>query len=1615
MKLLKFIFIILLFTSGNNLYAKPVPPGAGDGEVAANILFLVDSSASMNTWIGNDGLGAAPRAVFDSQDRILINQHGRRARGVVRYTTAGAFDTTFTPIRATPAAGCTNLYNVGSNTTVSRNVRKNAGLHFVENLTTRDISNENVFFFIPRVRHDRNMIYGFTEDGTECVFALGNTVRGAYVIDIDVKIIGGTPYLFSGGRIRGGGYFQSCNLTTMACNLQTFGRGLLSSMMRLSVNNEGTIVYITDRRDGSIQGRSLVASNGALGLGAEVRRCDRDESPVLTSEIAYATTVAVSPDNSNILYVGSHINHSLQKLELTDTTCTVITSVGTGLNSTLANTGVAGEVDADDVRFSRVWGVSVTNTFGDSNNQTRILTTTNRGYVDVFDGSTFVSAQRNNTWQDQMGGPRIRRWDGVKQAINAIVNDTTLTTGAHFGFGHWNAGESGGGKNSDRGGAYCHRNSDCSYYNGWSGFNSSQVTTVTRDDDDNIISSVTNQVNTGTQSAAHPNGTSTLCNRDSCLNVAISSRGASRIMGVLEPLGLAWGTDSQAFSDIAVQYFEDETAGGQVFDPDSKCQLNYIIVIGDGAMRNTGVRGQGGETANRIDDLRKKGIKTLFVAYGGGIRGTSMDLFDDLARIGSCATAGEEDCEPTIIANTPEQLKTELTSKIRQIIADKLAFTAPSITATIQEGGSLYQAQFAYEQYGEWQGTLLRKKLNSDGTVDHELTTPGNWSAAKEIKGQASETGTADTRNLWTAMPGKTYIGNWNNFHPDFMSSINSLMDELGYEVPDYHHASSACTSVGSNGNMDDIEGLINFMRGRDYFDYDGDCIVTEVRDHVMGDIYHSQLIEVGPPDASLDFTNTNEEAYYRSTNGYQQFMAANAQRKNIIYAGSNSGILHAINAETGKEEWGFIPPFIGALLPQVVNKGYDGKIDQTTVDGVITGSGGTNPIFGVDGSPVVHDVLIEGYDSTGAEQGKNWRTILFVPYGRGGAGFSVLDVTNPLVKSNRGPIHMFSIFNDQINKRILVADQEGNIESRPYNSGFSSYLKSEEGLVASDNQTTARTADAEDCNSTDDDDTNDCTNQDDIALCTVLNADEGQAGTNITNVTEFMEIGTSSCYISDTFHFSEITLDYPEGQAIPAGILSAKEVVDGVTVPIAIESASMRDGLLRVVFEDKQVINTYQSETDNRASNQFSVQTSCKGATGIEPEYDYTQLGETWSTPRIVRIPGVDGGDINSDRYVAVMGGGMSKNDSCAGSAVFLVDLELDDRENPGRIYGAEKNGGPITIVDTDPAGISIGSTSVATPNGSDISNAIPAAPIVITPDTAFGIPWRGALVYVNDLEGKITKINLTNSEKNGARLFEQTTLFNLKANTSNARYSYFAMDAGIGVDKGQLMLFGSTGNFTDLGGREPGLDNIMYGVIDKDYPYFDHLNGVTVPLGTEDKFLTKAHESANDALNVDKADDCEDVTGKIDTSTCIGTKEAWVIKLGQDAQGNFYNPKTFRKASASPTLFKGQVYFPIYQPPPGNQRCSQGSAFICVSDDECGYNNSAKLKLTTPDDVNNPGANACAFVRKGVLSELVIFADKLFANVAGPTGDEDTLFSILSVPGEIMQNKGGWRDSSY
>ena len=70
-------------------------------------------------------------------------------------------------------------------------------------------------------------------------------------------------------------------------------------------------------------------------------------------------------------------------------------------------------------------------------------------------------------------------------------------------------------------------------------------------------------------------------------------------------------------------------------------------------------------------------------------------------------------------------------------------------------------------------------------------------------------------------------------------SDRTNSLKTFGYDVADYHSVSNnpaatrrcAGSAAGiQNGNEDDTKGLINFLRGEDYFDYDGDCNLTETR-----------------------------------------------------------------------------------------------------------------------------------------------------------------------------------------------------------------------------------------------------------------------------------------------------------------------------------------------------------------------------------------------------------------------------------------------------------------------------------------------------------------------------------------------------------------------------------------------------------------------------------------------------------------------------------------------------------------------------------------------------------------------------------------------------------------
>ena len=1521
---------LIAFVFNQNVYSKPIPPGSGEGDVPANILILLDSSLSMQSKITDGASIKRPLDIVEDSDGNVI-MTGDGNQGVIKMITSTE--------QKDPNFGNKGRFK-GSNSD-SNCSNKDSSMKQPNSLgiSSNVAGYTGNVIFASESTHNKGKIVMFDKDG-ECLDVITHSQLGGFrPRALTVRTIGDADYLIAAGSWwvgRWAAHMYTRNLTTGAsafCSVDGGNfRSLISNLWSISMD-DGNYLYAVNGTTKHVEGYELTLSGGTY-CPTDTTRDRHFQDATSGNAIRDAVSVEVDPDDDNVLWIASYGADTIQRVTISGETVTASVTKGSwGRGNTTSD---------DDVNMIDPIGLYVTS---------------DDVFVGVKNPTLLQFANDASiTWENQMGGGAVTRLQGAKEAIKAIMNDSSLTSGANFGYGHWNSGRGWKNKWHDFGQSTCHfttkgvpraqvknGNNNCPYWDRWG------------------------NANTGTVggklgvSGTHPEGTSTLCNKDSCINVGVSANGFTQIPDAVDATRMAWGTDSNAFARMAYGYYTDESL--DIIDEGSPCQLNYVIVISDGAWTHSDI------SEPLIDSLRADyKVKTLVVAYGGGIKGSSLDRYERMARAGSCGTDGSAECKPYIKADTPQELKTHLQSAIQQIIADKLSFTAPSITATIQEGGSLYQAQFNYQQYGEWQGTILRKAIDTNAKVIHDPDHPGNWDAAEELKAQPS-------RNIWTVLPNAPYKGNWDNWNTDNSTEISALFDVLQNRVLDYHNKSSTCYNATGvvNGVSDDIDGLINFIRGQDYFDYNGGCDLTEKRDwegaSMLGDIYHSQIIEIGPPSANFDFTGTNEESFWRAQNNYQSFVRQHEGRANVIYAGANDGMLHAFDAETGQEAWGFVPPFIAGKLPTIINVGLDGNLDGK--------KGGSNAIFGVDGSPVVHDMFIRGlaYDGRTWEGGKSWRTILIIPYGRGGAGFSVLDVTNPLVKEDLGPLHMFSVYNDAVHNKVLIADQNGVITEYPYLPEYINWESSREAGRAIENNNAAVASDAVRDDGLD-------TDVDAIYECQTL--------ADTTN--DFAGNGTGACYKGTQFTFD---FTPPEDETLTTSDFSYYEGTDKTAKKPSAVSTS--DGTVTLTFPNELIFNASQSDlvaddgSTDTSSIRIRVEPSLAGVQDNDYKYNYSKLGETWSTPRVFRMPNPDvvSGEFYEDIYVFVMGGGMGSAVGKTGSNVFVVDLE--NREHPGAIAGAKLNLGPITIVDTN----------AGTANGSNIANAIPSSPVVITPENVLGLNWRGAMVYVNDLEGKITKINLTNLP--GTQLFQQRTIANLYATKANARLNYHSMDAAIGRDTRKFWLFGSTGHFERINdSTEFDNDNILYGIKD------DHKSFTSVlPLegsASYDGWRNAALQHAEDAPRIDNLQVCKDTTKDTTGALCPRNSDlGWVIYLNDMADNEH------KKASATPSIYKGNVYFPIYKPAIGSNKCNLGSAYICSADDECGTNNSSSLAIGG----QMPDEDDCFYVTEGILSELVVFGDSLFANVAGPSDTEDTLVSILALSGEVSSYRKSWRQN--
>ena len=1465
--------LIINFLIINPINSKTLPPGTGgEADVPANVLILLDASGSMS-----------------NRTTIGIN-YNNNVRAVAPITNTGSVLVyTQNNMRQVNQAG-NSLENIYSGRPTLTNDWNRFMLR--DNAKKVVYYNDQVFTYD---NNDRRLFkYNFTNNTSTGLERIGQRFSQMFLNGDNLVLmnhVGANYYVKDLTAINVNATTCSPSRNSILDRILRLGQYWEHPQFTFNVDASGNLIAV-----GSLDRRTQVQLYKFESTGTCFESEPSNTYTTSLNPIHTPSSVVGHPTDENQFFLTDSIYHNLTKISVSGTTITIDASVG---RSGSINANYNPTTNQNGIRFRNPYHIAIES----SSSRIYVADERNRA-VQSFDYNL-------NFKHDTGTSTRMSRMRGAQEAIQSIVTDSSLISSVNFGYGLW----------SDYRVWYASR--PFTYY----GIRSvSRNTAISRYGIDWLsrYSWMRNVVLYGNVNNIGPdrfpgfemwqNGRDRgyPCSNVGCIEVQVNRDGAAKINTRVSSAQPMYGTNANFFATLAEEYYNHPTLSP--IDPNSDCQGNYIIVIGDGEF--TSGRTIGFNKIQQLANRQNSPVKTIPIAYGTGISASGLSQFNDLARRGGTGDA--------IIAANPAALKARITEIIRNIQADKLAFTAPAITAKVGEGGFLYQAQFQYRQKKEWLGSLSATSMTDDGELANDVT----WEAARQMPLPRS-------RKIWTVLPTKDYRDDLNNFTEANSILINEQFESLGIEVGDYHSdAPTSSTNVGTarcsnsgdsrtsiqDGNEDDIKGLISFVRGEDYFDYDSDCFLDEPRlddngrHGYLGDIYHSELVVVGPPSANTNFIKKNEEAYFRSTNNYQAFKNANENRAKTIYVGANDGVLHAFNGNTGQELWGFIPPFIIGKLPLIVNPSLNDN-------NALGDKGGSSAIYGVDGSPVVHDMYIK-HPYFG---GTNWYTIMMVPFGRGGAGFSVLDVTNP-----EKPLHLYSIYNDSVQNEVLRMNHLGIVSRFDYIDETYSWLDLDEADTIIANYQADNNVDST-CNTT----------------------------------------LTTSCYTGRNFTLPVTGLTKTDMTIFFDGIITTAYQVsqNGSSTTISFSSAQTYNG---------DTSGTSLNPNNKNLSISINSDAIARLSTNLPADYDYSKLGETWSSPRIFRMPVTS----NKDKYVAVMGAGYGATSKTVGSGVFVVDLD-DFIDRPGSIDKA------ISVSDN------VNGTNVS----HEIINSVLANPVVITADQTTGINYKGALVYVNDLEGKVTKINLTDmtETKAGLRteLYDSTVIFETLSTSTNGRYMFHSMDSAIGTTSKNLWLYAGTGDYERVTTKNNNIDNLLIGFRDKDFPYYEDVNEIYSPLS-----LFACQDTTDDGTGIKcPLDSNEEVV--IRGFGPVTKDVGWFIKL-----------ENSQKVVAEPTVTRGVAYFPIYEPTTSLNQCDPGKAFVCAVDDECGTNYSSRLGTNDAANRNQQ----CLYVGSGVLSKLVAFGNKLFANIAGKsTQDKTDLVQLNSIQEDVEAMRSSWREGNF
>ncbi|MCK4593067.1 hypothetical protein KAU45_01105 [bacterium] len=291
-------------------------------------------------------------------------------------------------------------------------------------------------------------------------------------------------------------------------------------------------------------------------------------------------------------------------------------------------------------------------------------------------------------------------------------------------------------------------------------------------------------------------------------------------------------------------------------------------------------------------------------------------------------------------AENPDALPSALLGALNEIISQVSTFTAPVVPVTRTTSGSrIYMASFRPSEENFWEGNVTKFGISGTNEIIDSEGNPATWPNGAIRQDAEPYWATKD----WADSSKNNYIANFTRNIYTYLG----LSTDLTHYTNEFTASNADLTGAHLGNPTHTATEIINYVRGADVFDDDGDSDTTENREIITGDVLHGDPLVL----------------YYNSST-------------TMIYFGANDGMLHAVVDSDGSEAWAFIPPDQLPRLKDMVES--------------------AEHQYYVDSSPKVY----VANDNGDGEIGSGEQVILVCGERKGGTSYFALDVTDPLSPS---------------------------------------------------------------------------------------------------------------------------------------------------------------------------------------------------------------------------------------------------------------------------------------------------------------------------------------------------------------------------------------------------------------------------------------------------------------------------------------------------------------------------------------------------------------------------------------------------------------------------------------